>query len=92
MERQQGKYHTYKYMIYAHTDQDVISGFGDKNKAFLHDVAARYDPAGIFQNLQPGGFELCHLQRLAALFYESLQYTHNTTGIIFEVSRMDGCL
>ncbi|KAI1390871.1 uncharacterized protein F4822DRAFT_442108 [Hypoxylon trugodes] len=58
LAQQDGKECLFKYMNYAHQDQDVVAGFGEKNKAFLLDVAAKYDPEGIFQNLQLGGFKL----------------------------------
>ncbi|KAJ4186935.1 hypothetical protein NW759_016922 [Fusarium solani] len=56
--QQRGKHHDFKYMNYGHTEQDVIGSYGQKNKAFLKEVAAKYDPMGVFQKLQPGGFKL----------------------------------
>ncbi|KAL4971421.1 hypothetical protein BDW66DRAFT_155678 [Aspergillus desertorum] len=53
-----GKSRTFKYMNYAHQQQDVIGGFGKTNKAFLKEVAAEYDPDGVFQKLQRSGFKL----------------------------------
>lgn len=53
-----GKSRSFKYMNYAHQRQDVIAGFGEKSKAFLKQVAAKYDPNGVFQKLQQGGFKL----------------------------------
>jgi hypothetical protein len=67
MERQQGRHHPFKYMNYSHAEQDVISGFGEENKAFLHEVAAKYDPTGVFQNLQPGAFKLGTFERSLAM-------------------------
>lgn len=58
LARRHGKYRSFKYMNYANHEQDVIQGFGDKNKAFLKKVAAKYDPKGVFQKLQPGAFKL----------------------------------
>lgn len=56
--QRRGKHHDFKYMNYAHNEQDVIASYGQKNKDFLKAVAARYDPTGVFQKLQPGGFKL----------------------------------
>lgn len=41
-------------MNYAHQRQDVIGWFGEKSKAFLKQVAVKYDPDGVFQS----GFKL----------------------------------
>ncbi|KAK8130623.1 hypothetical protein PG999_003003 [Apiospora kogelbergensis] len=48
----------YVYMNYASMFQDVIGSYGAENKARLKAVAARFDPAGVFQKLQPGYFKL----------------------------------
>lgn len=53
-----GKSRRFRYMNYAHQEQDVIAGFGDRSKSYLRQVAARYDPEGVFQTLQRGGFKL----------------------------------
>ncbi|KAL4766866.1 hypothetical protein BDW60DRAFT_212518 [Aspergillus nidulans var. acristatus] len=58
LAQEHGKYQSFKYMNYAHQQQDVIASFGEKNKAFLKEVAAKYDPNGVFQRLQVGGFKL----------------------------------
>ncbi|KAH7259896.1 hypothetical protein B0J15DRAFT_524793 [Fusarium solani] len=57
------RYHRFKYMNYAHLEQDVIASYGEKNKRFLKQVAAKFDPDSIFQKLQPGGFKLDGLRR-----------------------------
>lgn len=46
------------YMNYGSQFQDVISSYGPENKAALKRIAAKYDPTGVFQNLQPGYFKL----------------------------------
>ncbi|KAL3438361.1 hypothetical protein BDV09DRAFT_192255 [Aspergillus tetrazonus] len=46
------------YMNYASRFQDVIPSYGADNKARLQEIASRYDPAGVFQTLQPGHFKL----------------------------------
>jgi hypothetical protein len=48
------------FMNYASRFQDVISSYGDVNKARLQDVASKYDPRGVYQTLQPGYFKLTH--------------------------------
>lgn len=46
------------YMNYASQFQDVIHSYGSANVHRLRTVAKWYDPDGIFQALQPGGFKL----------------------------------
>ncbi|KAL2850954.1 hypothetical protein BJX68DRAFT_76064 [Aspergillus pseudodeflectus] len=46
------------YMNYASRFQDVISSYGTDNKARLQEIAFKYDPRGVYQNLQPGYFKL----------------------------------
>ncbi|KAL4908039.1 hypothetical protein BDW74DRAFT_189345 [Aspergillus multicolor] len=46
------------YMNYASHVQDVIASYGADNKAKLQKIASRYDPAGVYQTLQPGHFKL----------------------------------
>ncbi|KAL4980683.1 hypothetical protein BDW66DRAFT_147106 [Aspergillus desertorum] len=46
------------YMNYASHFQDVIPSYGAYNKAKLQEIASKYDPAGVFQTLQPGHFKL----------------------------------
>lgn len=58
LARSRGKDRMFKYMNYANYEQDVISGFGSKNKAFLLAASAKYDPESIFQELQTGGIKL----------------------------------
>lgn len=48
----------YLYMNYASQFQDVIGSYGPENKARLKSVARKYDPAQVFQILQPGYFKL----------------------------------
>jgi hypothetical protein len=50
----------YIYMNYASQFQDVISGYGDANVARLRHIASKYDPKGLYQNLQPGYFKFGH--------------------------------
>ena len=53
-----GVYNKYKYMNYAGSRQDPISGYGKENKQFLQDVSTKYDPQGIFQKVCIGGFKV----------------------------------
>ncbi|KAK7983495.1 hypothetical protein PG989_010897 [Apiospora arundinis] len=53
-----GSFVKYVYMNYASEYQDAISSYGAANKAKLQGVAQKYDPAQVFQKLQPGYFKL----------------------------------
>lgn len=55
---EKGLNNEYIYMNYASPYQDVISSYGAANKQKLKGIAARYDPTGVFQTLQPGYFKL----------------------------------
>ncbi|GAM91280.1 hypothetical protein ANO11243_093280 [Dothideomycetidae sp. 11243] len=50
----------YLYMNYASQYQDVVSSYGEANKRRLKTIAAKYDPAAVFQTLMPGYFKLDH--------------------------------
>lgn len=54
----EGVQNDYLYMNYASQFQDVVSSYGPENKAALKKIAAKYDPTGVFQRLQPGYFKL----------------------------------
>ncbi|XWW93156.1 hypothetical protein V2A60_001085 [Cordyceps javanica] len=59
------KHNTYSpfiYLNYASPKQDPLCGYGADNVAFMKKVAKKYDPTGVFQRLQPGGFKLNHAQ------------------------------
>ncbi|KAI5458333.1 hypothetical protein BGZ63DRAFT_515057 [Mariannaea sp. PMI_226] len=49
---------SYLYMNYASQYEDVIRSYGATNKAKLKKIAGFYDPAQVFQQLQPGYFKL----------------------------------
>ncbi|KAJ5525113.1 hypothetical protein N7494_011763 [Penicillium frequentans] len=53
-----GLLNKYVYQNYASAGQDVFSGYGQENLARLKAVSAKYDPAQVFQKLQPGYFKL----------------------------------
>ena len=46
------------YLNYASEYQDPFGSYGAKNKERLKSVSRKYDPKGVFQYLQPGGFKL----------------------------------
>ncbi|KAI1313125.1 hypothetical protein F5Y03DRAFT_390136 [Xylaria venustula] len=48
----------YLWMNFADSTQDVLSSYGSANLQSLRDVAAQYDPEGVFQSLQNDGFLL----------------------------------
>lgn len=47
---------------YAHPTQEVFRSYGKKNVEKIREVAARYDPEGVFQYLCPGGFKISAVQ------------------------------
>lgn len=51
-------YRDYRYMNYASQFQAVIPSYGAANQQRLKQVAAKYDPTGVYQRLQPGYFKL----------------------------------
>ncbi|KAI9035718.1 FAD-binding oxidoreductase [Aspergillus affinis] len=48
----------YQCMSFAQASQKVLGSYGAENIQTLQDVAAKYDPEGVFQKLQHGGFLL----------------------------------
>ncbi|PYI06881.1 6-hydroxy-D-nicotine oxidase [Aspergillus sclerotiicarbonarius CBS 121057] len=53
-----GVYLPYKYSNYAARDQDPLASYGEENVRRLKEVARKYDPEGVFQELQNGGWLL----------------------------------
>ncbi|KAF1828205.1 FAD-binding domain-containing protein [Decorospora gaudefroyi] len=53
-----GALNDYMYMPYSSPYQPVLSRYGADNLAKLNAVSKKYDPAGVFQTLQPGYFKL----------------------------------
>lgn len=51
-------YSPFIYLNYASPKQDPLCGYGSESVAFMKKVAEKYDPTGVFQRLQPGGFKL----------------------------------
>ncbi|KAL3463406.1 hypothetical protein BJX64DRAFT_120493 [Aspergillus heterothallicus] len=58
LAKETGVYLDYKYTNYASRDQDALATYGEENIAKLNEVSEKYDPLGIFQNLQSGGWLL----------------------------------
>ena len=48
----------YRFMNDAYDGQKVLSGYGADNLVRLKKVAKAYDPEGVFQKLQNGGWLL----------------------------------
>lgn len=47
---------------YAHPTQGVFQSYGKDNIRYLKEVAAKYDPDGVFQHLCPSGFKISAIQ------------------------------
>ncbi|KAH6705324.1 FAD binding domain protein [Leptodontidium sp. MPI-SDFR-AT-0119] len=58
LAKSMGLDHDFIYMNYASQDQDVYAGYGKANVDRLKAVQKKYDPQGVFENLQPGYFKL----------------------------------
>ncbi|CAO2647390.1 Nn.00g083120.m01.CDS01 [Neocucurbitaria sp. VM-36] len=56
--QKKGLDNAYIYMNYASQFQDPIASYGAANVRKLKKVSAKYDPHGVFQDLQPGHFKL----------------------------------
>ncbi|GKZ26172.1 hypothetical protein AbraIFM66951_010044 [Aspergillus brasiliensis] len=56
--KRMGAYLPYKYSNYAAWDQDPLASYGTENVRRLKEVARKYDPEGVFQTLQNGGWLL----------------------------------
>ncbi|CAH0028408.1 unnamed protein product [Clonostachys rhizophaga] len=48
----------YIYMNYTDGSQDVIASYGKENLCKMWAVSQKYDPLGVMQSRQPGGFKL----------------------------------
>ncbi|KAI2628593.1 FAD-binding domain-containing protein [Hypoxylon sp. NC1633] len=57
LARERGLDHPFLYMNYASQFQDVLSSYGQENKARLQDISKKYDPEGVFQTLSHGYFK-----------------------------------
>ncbi|KAI0905186.1 FAD-binding domain-containing protein [Ustulina deusta] len=50
------------YLNYAGDDQDPLGSYGASNIELMKDVAAKYDPAGVFQTRVSGGYKISRVQ------------------------------
>ncbi|KAH6693586.1 FAD binding domain-containing protein [Plectosphaerella plurivora] len=50
------------YLNYAAANQDPLGSYGAERVRFLREVAAKYDPEGVFQMRIPGGFKLTRVR------------------------------
>lgn len=48
----------FRCMSFATASQKVLGSYGAENVKRMQEVAAKYDPEGVFQKLQNGGFLL----------------------------------
>lgn len=48
----------YRFMNDAYDGQNVLSSYGEGNMQRLKEIADKYDPDGVFQRLQNGGWLL----------------------------------
>lgn len=48
----------WKHLNYADKSQNALWHYGEENVKKIRDAAAKYDPAGVFQKLCPGGFKI----------------------------------
>ncbi|KAJ3577850.1 hypothetical protein NPX13_g2717 [Xylaria arbuscula] len=53
-----GVYESWIDLNHAFRTQNPFKGYGKANYDFLKATAKKYDPAGVFQTLKPGGFKL----------------------------------
>ncbi|KAL4745783.1 hypothetical protein BDW72DRAFT_46261 [Aspergillus terricola var. indicus] len=54
--KKNGSYLPFRYANYAAPDQDPLASYGEKNLSRLREIAKNYDPEGVFQVLQNGGW------------------------------------
>ncbi|KAI0877362.1 hypothetical protein GGS24DRAFT_447517 [Hypoxylon argillaceum] len=50
------------YLNYADSDQDPLGSYGVANIQLMKDVAAKYDPVGVFQTRIPGGYKISQVE------------------------------
>lgn len=50
------------YLNYADASQDPLGSYGPENVRHIRDVAAKYDPEGLFQTRVPGGFKVSRVE------------------------------
>ncbi|KAH8680612.1 hypothetical protein BX600DRAFT_444775 [Xylariales sp. PMI_506] len=50
--------HQFRYLNYAHPNQNPLAGYGEDDLDFLRRVSVEYDPTRMFQSRVPGGVKL----------------------------------
>ncbi|KAI1118681.1 FAD-binding domain-containing protein [Nemania sp. NC0429] len=50
------------YLNYAGSEQDPLGTYGASNVKIMKDVAAKFDPTGVFQTRVAGGFKISHVE------------------------------
>ena len=58
LAREKGVLLDFKCMSFATASQKVLGSYGPDNIKRMQETAAKYDPEGVFQKLQHGGFLL----------------------------------
>ena len=53
-----GAFNRYRYLNYAASWQDPLSGYGEDSLQRLQSVSKKYDPVQLFQRNCPGGFKV----------------------------------
>jgi FAD/FMN-containing dehydrogenase len=48
----------WRYINYSDKTQNPLKSYGPANTKFMKDVAAKYDPTGVFQKQMPGSFKI----------------------------------
>lgn len=51
----------WRYLNYADPSQNPLGSYGEANVGFIREVAARYDPTGVFQTRFPHGFKISNV-------------------------------
>jgi len=57
-----GADYPYLYLNYADNTQDPLASYGSASVKKMKAAAKKYDPAGVFQKLVPGGFKISNVQ------------------------------
>lgn len=60
--QEMGFLHRYVLQNHAFEEQDVFTGYGERNLRRLRSIRQDVDPNGVFQRLQPGYFKLGEYQ------------------------------
>lgn len=58
---EEGVHVEWEYLGYADGSQSPLSTYGADNIQLIRDVAAKYDPEGVFQTRIPGGFKISNV-------------------------------